>query len=230
MQSGHLGRQNRIRAKNILNSGESLIDYQFNFDAGTIGKSKGPVRDVCDLILAKKAVGGYILIVHMKLQFFFEDNKQSKWTIVEKSKFVFNWQYAVKTTWGNRIIRKTVAGSRIGIDFRFTTRIGGWMMDHWEISVRKIPKGGFRQSSVFPIRGNVLLDSEDIVMTPKRPNVSQRGVIHEFGHMIGLEDEYSHRFAMDYKSVMNSGEAIRKRHDAEYILWLNKKLKEHGIK
>jgi hypothetical protein len=47
------------------------------------------------------------------------------------------------------------------------------------------------------IRGNVWLDSEDPVMTPKRPSVRQRGVIHEFGHMIGLEDEYKYnlRFA-----------------------------------
>ena len=56
----------------------------------------------------------------------------------------------------------------------------------------------------------------------------QRGITHEFGHMLGLNDEYlvTSTFSKDYKSIMHSGETILKRHDTPYMQWLNKNLPE----
>jgi hypothetical protein len=80
--------------------------------------------------------------------------------------------------------------------------------------------------------GNVSLDSEDLTLVRKGHGQRQRGVVHEFGHMLGINDEYisSSTYKTDYRSIMNRGESVKPRHDAVYMKWLDKKLKENGIK
>lgn len=143
--------------------------------------------------------------------------------------FVSQWTTAVKSAWGNRTLKTLKSGKKVTIDFRFRTQVEGWMMDHWEVTVTKVPK--FARSSVNPVTGNVALDSLDLVMTPKSGNSFQRGVVHEFGHMLGLADEYhrGHPHAMDYRSVMNSGEHVLSRHDMPYMRWLEDTLKKLNI-
>jgi hypothetical protein len=41
----------------------------------------------------------------------------------------------------------------IYLDFRFQTQIGGWMQDHWEITVIKLPKNGRNVSVTYPVMG-----------------------------------------------------------------------------
>jgi hypothetical protein len=195
--------------------------------AGVIGF--GGVNDAFDLYLAKLANGNYKLIVFMKLQFFFEDGEGGKWTASEKTSFINKWRIAIQTKWGNRLIKTLKSGKTVGIDFRFKTQIGGWMLDHWEITVEKVSK--FAVSSVNPITGNVSLDSQDLKLTRKSGNQRQRGAVHEFGHMLGLDDEYhkTSKHHKDYKSVMNSGEMVLKRHNSPHMKWLENKIKANGI-
>ena len=211
----------------VLLPGEVKLASETDIRAGTIGI--GGVNDAFDLYLVKTPTANYKLIVFMKLQFFFEDGNGGKWTDPQKTKFVKDWETAIKSKWGGRTLKTLKSGKKVGIDFRFQTQIGGWMLDHWEITVEKVRK--FSVSSVNPVVGNVALDSLDLKLTRKQGGNFQRGVVHEFGHMLGLDDEYhkSSSFHKDYKSVMNSGESILARHDMPYMKWLEKKLKEHGI-
>jgi hypothetical protein len=220
---------------NVLRPGEELIARETDFRSGTSRSSS--VNDAYDLYLARQRSGDYVLIGFMKVQFFFRDGNSNtlKWTVFEKNDFVTRWQQTIQTTWGGRVIKPLRNGKKVRVDFRFQTRIGGWMLDHWELTVRKVES--FTVSSVMPGRGNAELDSRDLTPAPKRKNPQtgviyrQRGAVHEFGHMLGLDDEYepNNPHKNDYASVMNAGETIYPRHDAVYMGWLNETLAEKRI-
>jgi hypothetical protein len=58
-------------------------------------------------------------------------------------------------------------------------------------------------------------------------SVKQRGAIHEFGHMLGLRDEYataggSPYWTTDKPSVMNVGETVQPRHFGPFAEWVTK--------
>jgi hypothetical protein len=211
----------------ILLPGETKIASETDIRAGTIGV-RG-VNDAFDLYLVRLKNNDFKLIVFMKVQFFFVDGDAGEWNDAEKNTFVAKWKSAIQAKWGGRIIKTLKSGQKVGIEFRFKTQIGGWMLDHWEVTVEKVSK--FALSSVNPLKGNVSLDSLDLRLTRKIGSIFQRGVVHEFGHMLGLGDEYHKNslFNKDYKSVMNSGERVLKRHDAPYMVWLDDKLAEKGI-
>ncbi|WP_299589028.1 hypothetical protein [uncultured Microbulbifer sp.] len=211
----------------VLRSGETVIASETDVRSGSIGY--GGVNDAFDLYLVKLASGNYILIVFMKIQFFFDDGEGGEWSSSEESLFVSRWNLAIQSRWGGRVLKYLESGKAIGIDFRFETQIGGWMFDHWEITVEKVSK--FAVSSVNPVKGTVALDSQDLKLVRKSGGQRQRGAVHEFGHMLGLEDEYhkSSKYNGDYRSVMNSGETVLKRHDSTHMKWLKSKLADHGI-
>lgn len=102
------------------------------------------------------------------------------------------------------------------------------MYDHWEIYVKKTES--YNQSLVYMKNGRAELDSQDL--TPENKggmSFKQRGAIHEFGHMLGLLDEYEEtnglkEFIHDKKSVMNYGEIIRERHYQYLKKWIDEKL------
>jgi hypothetical protein len=209
----------------ILNENEKLIAQEDNIRAGSV--IPGGVRKAYNLYLAKNSTSNYILIVFMKVQFFFRNGVDTKWTDSEKNIYVQQWKSSICSAWGNNRVIKTLAdGKTVTVDFRFKTQIGGFMLDHWEITVTKIPAGQFLQSYIQPKIKNVTLDSEDISLTQKGFNQKQRGAVHEFGHMLGLEDEYqdTSNYSTQYSSVMNRGEMINLRHDTFYLQWLDKVL------
>lgn len=165
----------------------------------------------------------------MNLQFFFDDGPGGSWTQAAKQNFLLNWKSAIKTKWGGRIIKSLSGGGNVKLEFQFVTQIGGWWaFDHWEISVKKIQLGKFSRSSVNPVMGVVSLDSEDLNFVFKGAANGQRGVVYEFGHMLGLPDEYK-TGGMSAHSVMHSGEAIFQRHDLYFKQWLDATLKAKGI-
>lgn len=178
----------------------------------------------------------HTFIVFMKVQFFFEDDDSNKWKTNEKEVFVQSWVTAIQGKWNSPRFMNTKQGAQVGLEFRFKTKIGGWMWDHWELTVKKIPKGNFGQSWVRDgsWRNNTSqLDSEDLSFTRKgtRPAEKQRGAVHEFGHMLGLDDEYetSSAHQKDSISIMHSGEAIRQRHSRKLSDWVKSAAKEHGF-
>ncbi len=67
---------------------------------------------------------------------------------------------------------------------------------HFRMDVTRIPKGRWTGSSVTTHAGAgveknfATLDSEDLTKTPKGGSEGQFGAVHEFGHMVGLGDQY----------------------------------------
>lgn len=210
---------------------ETLIEYETDVRGGTLG-IRG-VNDAYDLYLYELSSGDLRLDLGMKLQFFFKDTPGNSWTEAEKGRFVREWRMAVIKNWGGRVIKHLPSGRKVHLGFDLQTQIGGWMLDHWEISVTKIPSGAFRRSSVNSLLGNVTLDSEDLRAIPKGcPGHTQKGAVHEFGHMLGLPDEYpaGGTHAADCASTMHSGSGLRDRFDSTMVQWLNRALLDHGIR
>ena len=160
--------------------GETVLASESDVRGGTIGFFG--VNDAYDIYLLKATSGDYKLVIFMKLQFFFDDGEGGSWTPIEKTKFINDWERTVKSRWSGRTVKRLGSGKTVTLELRFQTQVEGFMMDHWEITVERVKK--FAVSSVNPIWGNVSLDSLDLKLTPKSGGHSQRGAVHEFGHML----------------------------------------------
>lgn len=187
-------------------------------------------NDAYDLTLWRMPNGDLELEIFMKLQFFFESGSGGDWTAAERTSFMSDWKTAIQTAWGQRSLKRLKNGRHVHLRTAFSIQEGGWMMDHWEITVTKIKQGTFRTSYVQPATGNVTLDSEDLSLVDKGAGF-QRGAVHEFGHMLGLKDEYKagSAHAADSGSLMHSAEGQRQRHVSGPLAWLNAKLKKLGL-
>jgi hypothetical protein len=189
----------------------------------------GDAKSAYDLSLVRFPNGDLELVLFMKLQFFFEDGPGGAWSEAARSKYVKDWVVAVTNAWSGRRLRTLKGGKSVSVRISFQTQIGGFMWDHWEITVTRINSGGFRTSYVRPGSNEVTLDSEDIVPVTKSGSAGcdQRGAAHEFGHMIGLDDEYKsgHLHKSDLRSVMNSCEDVKDRHVYGLRDWLDAKLR-----
>jgi hypothetical protein len=203
-----------------------LLAREGNITAGVF-----EVNDAFDLTLYQMPDGHFEVVVFMKLQFFFKAGPGGRWTDTEQQTYVSGWRDAVQCAWSGRNIHRTGCGRNVSIRLDFEMQCGGWMLDHWEITVTKIPAGEFCHSYVNVRSGNVTLDSEDLTPVNKGDPQFQRGVIHEFGHMLGLEDEYEGDSPHDgdKASVMNFGESIRQRHHDTVLDWVIGKLQDHGF-
>lgn len=190
-------------------------------------------NDAYDLKLWEMPDGSYELALFMKLQFFFEDgdDEAGKWTESGKRLFMHDWVVAVKSAWSGRSIKRLRSGKTVSLRLELRIQEGGWMLDHWEITVTKVAPGSFRTSKVNVATGNVVLDSGDLTSVPKGAGQMQRGAVHEFGHMLGLDDDYpaDSPYTMDKPSIMNSGEQVKSHHISTLESWVDRKLKKLGI-
>jgi hypothetical protein len=178
-----------------------------------------------------------VLIIKMILQFQFVSGDGGSWTGVEKETFAHGFVDSIIAMWSEkfRITTTSVVPVRhardVGVAFEFPYFIDGYhTSDDFELEVKKIPAGGFSVSTCGYSMGNTYLDSEDTVPQPKGASMPQRGTVHEFGHMLGLRDEYSGakvdpnpNYTGDLDSIMNSGETVRQRHYAPFAGWLTDK-------
>jgi hypothetical protein len=130
---------------------------------------------------------------------------------------------------------------------------------HFTVEVAKLPAGGYTRSTVTrPVRGKdgkptgpgtVNVDTEDLTGIHKKggsAGTKQRTALHEFGHMLGLEDEYfscgrreegdetrqGSKVSKEYDdndAVMASGEEIEETHYASITAALNSAVSEKGV-
>lgn len=202
------------------------------------------VNDAYDLALymAQDSNTRGVLIVHMNLQFLFKkgkakDGSRLTWTEDEKKKYVKDFLRAIWDVWTEaftiRTDARTLQLKEIVVQFEFNTQIdGSWTSDHWELEITKVDKR--KTSSVDEDWGNATLDSEDPYYTFK-PN--QRAAAHEYGHMMGLQDEYvddegepeqNPHWTEDEDSIMNLNETPRPRHFTPFAHWLTEQYKDLG--
>lgn len=219
-----------------LKPGEKIIEQENGITGGVL-----KINDAFDLLLVQLVNGNYELRLFMKLQFYFKDDGINRWLKADKEKFITNWEKRVRTIWGGHVLKVLSSGKSIHLKLDFEIQIDGIMFDHWEITVRKVPSGSAFRSFVRPGMKDVTLTEADNGVTVRKVRkvggFQQITSAHEFGHMIGLDDEYGPLFggddnshANDYNSVMNIGSKVKRRHINDLTIWLNKSLIKHNIK
>lgn len=155
----------------------------------------------------------------------------SSWTLQEKRDFHNRADRHIWAAWSNRAsftvngtsdFARRFAGRAIPInlDVRWVTA-----MEHWVVTVWKIPSNQFRTSSVRWNSRTIELDTNDFQTVERirgTPPTTHRQVpvAHEFGHAVGNTvvlsrgDEYvsTSPHANDHSSIMHIGSQLRSRH------------------
>ena len=171
------------------------------------------------------------LELSMFVQFFFALYEGRKWTQEEKLEYIEAWIRDVKNVWENDTLlsapqKCSCCSGYIKFKLKFDTQILGYTIsDNWEIIANK----GAGINAVTALRGKVYLYDNAFsfseFLKPDGKIYKQRGAVHEFGHMLGLRDEYNgaagEEYVTDYDSIMNSGEALRLRHFSHIQSWIN---------
>jgi hypothetical protein len=216
----------------------------------TGGRLRTPLRTHCHLALYPElgSTERSVLVVTITLQFQFRNGKDERgnrltWSESEKVDFAWDAKLAIKSQWDDRYRIRTTSTvppapfRDVGVMFMLLHLIDGrYVHDDYELKVTKISPGAsgrtFRRRW-FP--GSYVMNSEDVVPQPHLPNLDypppptplmQRGIVHEFGHMLGLRDEYpgalkaNQSWFADQKSVMHSDEMVRPRHYVPFASWL----------
>ncbi len=159
-----------------------------------------------------------------------------RWTDAQKVDYANEFRRVCREVWNERFRLTTAAGGSggcpvrdVGVEFNIRTVFDRpCASEHWE--ARVVRANMHRTSSVTTNlrrygRGRARLDSLDVLYDKV---IHQRGAPHEFGHMLGLRDEYSGannpttHWLSDRGSIMNAGEAVRERHYAMLAEWLTR--------
>lgn len=108
---------------------------------------------------------------------------------------------------------------------------------HYNVTVKGV-RGRSPVSETVPGKGTAKWDSLDVnpnsIKKYKDQEFYQMGAVHEFGHMLGLYDEYygSSDDPMPWQddpgSMMHTGMGTRPRHYVPFAGWLNKNYKDAG--
>ncbi len=195
----------------------------------------GGVRGAYDMRLYLEPDGTYTLEMEMKIEFEFTEGPDGQtWTERDKEQFMADFEQSVMDSWSGHTIT-TDEGQEVTLDIKLdlseepTGFLGGLRdaldpSEHWNIEVVKIDEGGFNQSYVVPGQNTGRFDSEDVNPVHKGASDPQVGAAHEFGHMIGLPDEYNGRAGpeaqKDTDSIMHTGMDVRERHFDHMEAWV----------
>ena len=218
----------------ILKHGERVISTIENPPTVRDLSFNQMVTPAFDMLFVQRPNGNYILIIYMRIKITYADRGNQYWNFIDKDNFEKNFRETINKKWGASNIR-SLSSSRerktISLEFRFSfNKLGIFTYNHWTLNVIKLRKDEWAQSFVTSSLRTGNFDTNDFDYVKKGHKIYQRGAVHEFGHMLGLNDEYSAGvYVSDLKSIMNLGETIRQRHQITYITWLNKTLREKNI-
>lgn len=190
-----------------------------------------------------------VLVVYTTVQFIFVDGKSTSgtaltWTEGEKKPYVQKFVDTIFDVWDNRHRITDTSGNAqwkdIGVVFEVDYWTGGWVAsEHWELQVKKVDQRN--TSYIQPTLNTGEMDNLDVDMTIKVPAtattaaISQRPAAHEFGHCLGLNDEYvspggghNPHWTTDRESILAMGEKVRERHYAPLADWLTRQMESGG--
>lgn len=153
------------------------------------------------------------------------DDSSVGWAAGEPAAFIDEWKRQVAAKWDQAsyvTYRERDISLRFVLDFRDKAK-----GSQWQARVCKMPDDSMHRSSAvgrsgFPDKYDAVFDSNDDM--PK-PGAGQTAMVHEFGHMIGNEDEYDrpgkarHEHREDVESIMNHGATVRDRHLDHFVSW-----------
>lgn len=204
------------------------------------------------------------LEIRLKVGFNFKDGPAAafakfkgvseKWSEAEKKSWKKKYTALIEGRWGGKyhFVNPDLPGVTVYVDVEIEKAESNW---HYQLNVTKAPPGEMPTSSVthFVKDDKALkklnkhystLDSNDLKWKDltKRAGVSekQKGAVHEFGHMIGLDDEYDDKEAGishaalvqsalgkkikegDSDDIMSCGNSINKQHYVTFLDALNK--------
>lgn len=183
-------------------------------------------RNNYDLYMLKD--GSHRVVLTMSITFKFENSPGASWADdQEKRKYIFAWREAVQTKWSLPNLYTSPKYGNVPFEIRvYAFKENGAAVTEWTLTATKIPAGEFRTSSVTDgaTINTSVADSNDLTGVNKGATMKQRAAVHEFGHMLELDDEYEagnpgNPHAGDTDSIMNSGEALRRRHHEEFRKW-----------
>jgi hypothetical protein len=108
---------------------------------------------------------------------------------------------------------------------------------HFRLDVTRIPKGAWAGSSISAHRGSRTeanfgtLDSEDLAPAAKGGSEGQLGAVHEFGHMIGLDDEYGSGKGISHRTLVQDalGREIEKGSSDDVMSLANRVQPQHYV-
>lgn len=207
--------------------GRTLVQSDNALTANPLG-----VRDAYDLQLYREPGGDYTLEVHMGIDFNFTQGTDPsggalQWTEQEKQAFMADYQKSVEEVWDGRSIGKAPDGGEIKLDIKLDAQetLTG---ENWNIDVVRAAPGQFVRSYVTPGANSASLDSNDVLKVDKGAGNGdlQSGAAHEFGHMLGLGDEYINgAYVNDLDSIMNAGSTVESRHLQNFSDWVSQALR-----
>lgn len=186
----------------------------------------GGVRDAYDMQLYQEADGSYTLELNMKVGMDFVEGPQGQqWTPDAQEQFKKDFVEVIEGSWsGHEFTSDT--GQTIKLDVNLD--IVDSATDNtanWNVDIVKINDGEFNQSYVIPSQNTGVFDSGDVKPVEKGATDPQYAAAHEFGHMIGLPDEYNGRGGpeaqKDTNSIMHTGMDVRERHLDIVEGWVN---------
>lgn len=222
--------------------GEKLYE-----ESGVKTPAGNEAEDAFDLELYRDATNSSraFLAVNLSLQIFFKDHPANggDWDFGSRQWFLDDYKAAVYSVWDNQWDIKCTSGNlaieTVEVYFYLKLIEGGWnWTENYEVTVTKMPKHINPKSDTNVLTKTVKLDSNDTNGVAKKGRhigcsgascgVMQRGAAHEFGHMLGLRDEYPGArnpiagWEHDGSSIMFAGETVRPRHYAIFLPFLER--------
>ena len=224
------------------------------------------LRDAYDLRLYREPNGDYTLELHMGIEFAFISARASDAPSQgERMEFMLDFVRNVERVWDGHAIPNE-DGETIRLDIRLDARIRDQPLSELQESLRE--RNPFRGSNfivevhadkdmsdhtaknslnyVTMVQGMVSLTGDATEPVTRQREFDGRTVTarqnvaaHEFGHMIGLEDEYpgeiNTRFGDDHPaadephSIMNIGNFVEDRHLRVLEDWVNENLDDDAV-